>query len=61
MRTFGIWLFGTLAAAIVGGIAGSRFETSSTSGAMVLFGILAGVFAFACVRLWLGQGLINSN
>lgn len=61
MRTFGIWLFGILASAIVGRIAGSRFETVSTSGAMVLLGMLAGIFMFVCLRLWFGQARKISN
>ena len=52
MRTFGIWVFGILASAIVGGIAGSRFEATSTSGTMVILGMLAGIFMLACLRLW---------
>jgi hypothetical protein len=55
MRTAGIWICGLLASAIVGGIVGSRFdETSSLYGGTIywLWGILAGLLTFACVRLW---------
>jgi hypothetical protein len=60
MRTLGIWVFGLLASAIAGGLIGSKFDDgySSSSG---FWGFLAGVLAFACVRLWLGQSSKNSN
>jgi hypothetical protein len=55
MRTAGIWICGLAASAIVGGIVGSRFdETSSLYGGTIywLWGTLAGLLTFACVRLW---------
>jgi hypothetical protein len=54
MRTFGIWIFGLLASAILGALIGSKLgsEYNNDSG---FFGLLAGAFAFACIRLWLGQ------
>jgi hypothetical protein len=55
MRTFGIWAFGILASAIVGGIVGSRFDEYYSGGLNMILGVLAGVFTFACIRLWLGQ------
>jgi hypothetical protein len=53
MRTFGIWFFGLLASAIVGALVGSRFDDgfSSSTG---FWGMLAGMFAFACIKLWIG-------
>ena len=57
MRTFGIWLFGILASAIIGGViggvAGSRLDDIGTGELMIILGMLAGVFSFACIRLWL--------
>jgi hypothetical protein len=53
MRTFGIWTFGLLASAIIGGLVGERLYTGVGSEGW-FFGIFAGIFAFACVRLWLG-------
>jgi hypothetical protein len=56
MRTFGIWVFGILASAIIGGVTGSRLDDLATTGDLItILGILAGVFTFACIRLWLGQ------
>ena len=55
MRTIGIWVFGLLASAIVGGFVASRFESQyDYSHDLGLMGALAGIFAFACIRLWLG-------
>jgi hypothetical protein len=55
MRTFGIWVFGILASAIIGGLIGSRLDDRAAGGLETILGILAGVFTFACIRLWLGQ------
>ena len=54
MRTFGIWIVGLLVSAIFGGLIDDRLYTG-VSNDLGFFGILAGAFAFACVRLWLGQ------
>jgi hypothetical protein len=56
-RTVGIWLFGLVAAGAVGEIIGAevKFGYESYSDA----GMLAGVCAFACFRLWMGER--NSN
>jgi len=54
LRTFAIWLFGLLASAIAGGFAGQKIGTGDVLVDLV-FGMLAGIFAFACVRLWLGE------
>jgi hypothetical protein len=54
MRTLGIWFFGILASAIIGGLIGARLDTGyDNSGGFS--GFFAGAFAFACIRLWLGQ------
>jgi hypothetical protein len=55
MRIFGIWLFGILACANIGGAVGSRFDDIGTGGLMMIFGVLGGVFTFACARLWIGS------
>jgi hypothetical protein len=51
-RTIAIWVFGLLASAIVGGIIGARLDTGYGDG-NGFWGFLAGMFAFACLRLWL--------
>jgi hypothetical protein len=63
MRTFGIWVFGLLASALFGGLLASLLDTNPyTSGpGNAPLGALAGMFAFACVRLWLGQSSKNPN
>lgn len=52
MRTFGIWAFGLLGSGIVGGLIGGFLDSGSGGG---IFGFLAGLCAFACVRLWLRE------
>ena len=52
MRVIFIWIFGLLGSAIIGGIIGSRFDTSYGSD-NALWGFIAGLFVFACARLWL--------
>jgi uncharacterized membrane protein YfcA len=52
-RTIAIWVFGLLASAIIGGLVGSRLATSYGSDEG-FWGVLAAMFAFACIRLWLG-------
>jgi len=53
-RRISIWIFGILASGILGGFIGSHFNTiyDNDNG---FWGFLAGVFAFACLRLWLGE------
>jgi len=51
-RTVAIWIFGLLASAIIGGLVGSRLEPMYSYDWGV-WGALAGMFAFACLRLWL--------
>jgi hypothetical protein len=54
MRTFGIWTFGLLASLIFGALVGERLSiTVGYEGGIA--GGLGGMFAFACVRLWLSQ------
>ena len=58
MRTFAIWIFGLIAAAIIGGFIGAVHDSAFNSDAVGLglpVGALAGVCAFACVRLWLAD------
>jgi hypothetical protein len=55
-RTIAIWIFGLLAAAIIGGFLGSAYEAHFDpygSSPAPLFGILGGMCIFACLRLWL--------
>ena len=52
-RIIFIWIFGLLGSAIIGGIIGSRFDTYGSDNA--LWGFIAGIFVFACARLWLGE------
>jgi hypothetical protein len=51
MRTFGIWVFGLLASAIIGAIVGSRFDDIVYPKDFGVWGALAAMFAFACGRL----------
>jgi heme/copper-type cytochrome/quinol oxidase subunit 3 len=51
-RTIAIWIFGLLASAIIGGLVGSRLEPMYSYDWGV-WGALAGMLAFACLRLWL--------
>jgi len=60
VRTFGIWLFGLLASAIIGGIVGTKLEIGYGSDGG-FWGALAGMLAFACTRLWLGGSSKISN
>jgi hypothetical protein len=53
MRTFGIWAFGLLACGTFGGLIGSLIESGYSDDTIP--GFLIGVFAFSCIRLWLGQ------
>lgn len=52
MRTFGIWFFGLVAAAIIGGLAGNFIAPYSSGG---FLGMLAGLCTFACGRLWVAR------
>jgi hypothetical protein len=61
MRTFGIWVFGLLASAIVGAIVGSHFDDIVHPRDMGFWGALASMLGFACLRLWFGQSPKISN
>ena len=55
-RRIAIWVFGLLASGIFGGLIGQQLEYSDVSGVETfggIWGFLGGVFAFACIRLWL--------
>ena len=54
MRTVGIWVFGLLASAIIGGVIGGVLDGPYSYDRGFL-GVFAGMFTFACARLWLGQ------
>jgi len=56
-RAMAIWIFGLLASTIIGGFAGGLVSHLSGSSPYdqtpELLGALAGMFTFACLRLWL--------
>jgi len=54
MRTFGIWCCGLLASMIIGWLIASHFN-SDLDRDVPQWGGIAGMLAFTCVRLWLGQ------
>ena len=57
VRTVAIWVFGLLAAAIIGGVAGSAYDFTPNpynDRLGQLLGAVAGMCVFACVNLWLG-------
>jgi hypothetical protein len=49
VRTVAIWIFGLLAGAICGGMLG---EILLPYDAGAFWGMLGGLFTFACARLW---------
>lgn len=51
MRTFGIWLFGLLASALIAGALGSALDGPYSSDKSFWLAI-GGMFAFSCFRLW---------
>jgi hypothetical protein len=53
LRTVAIWISGLLASAIIGGFIGSTFDTVYGDGLGSITGVLAGLLAFTCARLWL--------
>jgi hypothetical protein len=57
MRTTGIWLFGLIASAMIGGMIGHYFYGES----MDIFSGLTGMAVFACARLWLASPSRISN
>ena len=44
----------------VGGLVGARLETTYSNDGGV-WGVLAGMFAFTCIRLWLGAPSKNTK
>jgi hypothetical protein len=63
-RTIAIWIFGLLASAIIGAFAGilaGHFSDMSPYASTELWGALAGMFTFACIRLWLAAPSKNSK
>ena len=53
LRTIGIWVFGLLASALIGGMIAARLETGFYSRGSESWGAVAAMCAFACLRLWL--------
>jgi heme/copper-type cytochrome/quinol oxidase subunit 1 len=51
-RTVAIWIFGLLASAFIGGMVGARLQPPYSYD-WEIPGALAGMFTFACLRLWL--------
>jgi hypothetical protein len=49
MRTAAIWIFGLLACGIFGGVVAELLGNGNGP-----IGIVGGMCAFACLRLWLG-------
>jgi len=52
-RTIAIWIFGLLASAIIGGLVASRLQPMYSHEDWGVWGALAGMLTFACLRLWL--------
>ena len=62
MRTFGIWVFGLLASAFIGGLLASLMDGEySTGPGHAPIGVVAAMLTFACARLWFGQSSKISN
>jgi hypothetical protein len=55
-RTIAIWVFGLLAAGLVGWGLGRTMDPSLGPG-----GLIAGLSAFICLRLWLSEVRAKSN
>lgn len=55
MRVLGIWIFGLLASGLAGGAIGLALAQPLERTALFVFalGSIAGLSAFACIRLWL--------
>jgi hypothetical protein len=57
IRTIAIWIFGLLAAAIIGGFLGSAYDAHfypyGGGGIARIYGVIGGMCAFTCLRLWL--------
>jgi len=59
-RTIAIWVTGLLASAIIGGLIAARLEPPDAY-EWGFPGALAGMLAFACLRLWLGARRKDPN
>ena len=57
-RTIEVWALGLLASAIIAGLVVKWLEPSSDWGT---WGVLAAMFAFACLLLWWAPPSKNSN
>ena len=59
MRTFVIWVSGLLACALIGGYLGSIFDiarpTARYPNGNAYIGMIVGVLAFTCARLWFAE------
>ena len=51
LRTIAIWIFGLLAAGIVGGFLGFVYDAQYNGDAGSLFGVIGGWCVFACLQL----------
>jgi hypothetical protein len=56
-RRIWIWIFGMVASGIIGGLVAMATRQDYTTRADILFwyGVVAGVCAFGCLRLWLAR------
>jgi hypothetical protein len=55
VREIAIWISGMFAGGIIGGLIGSHFTPPDAIIHWGFWGVLAGIFAFVCLRLWLGD------
>lgn len=57
MRTAGIWIFGLFGSGVLAGIIGDAISPANLYGQSSggLYGFIAGVFLFTCIRLWMGE------
>jgi hypothetical protein len=60
-RTIAIWIFGLLASAVIGAWINALVNEYTHSYTPDGFGVIGGMCAFACVRLWLASPQKNSN
>lgn len=52
LRTVGIWIFGLVGCAAIGGIIGVKLSPYQNDASL---GLLAGACVFGCARLWLAE------
>jgi hypothetical protein len=55
IRTIAIWICGIFASGLIGNLIASRIEPTYADTHWGLTGGLAGIFTFACLRLWFGE------